>query len=207
MAVETHGIRHVHLMVADHGRSVSFYKDVFGMEIGFRDGNILFLHSPNARDDLALHLAVTDDERARVGSQGGYEHFGITVMDRGQLDDCIALVIAAGGALVDKGEHAPGFPTPTSLTQTGTSSKSNDAQPPLHPRGIARRRRSRVDRRLACKPNPTQPGDAGGYRVLPGYPLLPDALRLCRLRSRPRPVLALWGCHSCLADPGSNAGC
>ena len=110
MAIETLGIRHVHLMVADHGRSISFYEDVFGMEVGFRDGNILFLHSPNGRDDLALHLAVTDDEKARVGLQGGFEHFGITVKDRGQLNECIALVIASGGALIDKGEHAPGIP-------------------------------------------------------------------------------------------------
>jgi len=80
------------------------------MEVGYQDGNILFLHSPNRRDDLALHLAVTDDEKARVGLQGGCEHFGITVKDRGQLDDCIALVTGAGGALVDRGEHAPGTP-------------------------------------------------------------------------------------------------
>jgi catechol 2,3-dioxygenase-like lactoylglutathione lyase family enzyme len=110
MTVETHGIRHVHLLVSDHARSVSFYKDVFGMEVGFQDGNIVFLHSPNGRDDLALHHAVTDDEKARVGSHGGYEHFGITVKDRGKLDECIALVLGAGGTLVDKGEHAPGVP-------------------------------------------------------------------------------------------------
>jgi catechol 2,3-dioxygenase-like lactoylglutathione lyase family enzyme len=78
--------------------------------VGFRDGNILFLHSPNGRDDLALHLAVTGDDMARVGLQGGFEHFGITVKDRGQLDECIALVMASGGALIDKGEHAPGIP-------------------------------------------------------------------------------------------------
>lgn len=110
MAIETLGIRHVHLMVADHGRSVSFYRDVFGMEVDFEEGTILFLHSPNRHDDLALHLAVTDDEKARVGLLGGFEHFGITVKDRARLDECIALVIAAGGALVDKGEHAPGIP-------------------------------------------------------------------------------------------------
>jgi catechol 2,3-dioxygenase-like lactoylglutathione lyase family enzyme len=97
-------------MVRDHERSVRFYRDVFGMEVGFRDGNILFLHSPSQRDDLALHLAVTDSEKARVGDQGGYEHFGITVKERTQLDECIALAIAAGGSLVDKGEHAPGVP-------------------------------------------------------------------------------------------------
>jgi catechol 2,3-dioxygenase-like lactoylglutathione lyase family enzyme len=97
-------------MVGDHKRSVTFYRDVFGMEVGFRDGNILFPHSRTHRDDLALNLAVTNDEKARVGDQGGYEHFGITVKNRSQLDDCIALAIAGGGTLVDKGEHAPGVP-------------------------------------------------------------------------------------------------
>lgn len=110
MAVDTLGIRHVHLLVGDEDRSVSFYRDVFGMEVDFRDGNIVFLQSPGQRDDLALHLAVTEDEKARVGAQGGCEHFGITVRDRGRLDECIALVIASGGGLVDKGEHAPGVP-------------------------------------------------------------------------------------------------
>jgi catechol 2,3-dioxygenase-like lactoylglutathione lyase family enzyme len=110
VAVETRGIRHIHLMVADHGRSVSFYTDVFGMQVGFSDGNILFLHSPNHRDDLALHLAITAEEKSRVGTQGGCEHFGITVKDRGEIDECIALVTASGGALVEKGEHAPGVP-------------------------------------------------------------------------------------------------
>jgi len=113
-------------MVGDHDRSVEFYREVFGMAVGFRDGNILFLHSPSQRDDLALHLAVTDAEKARVGDQGGYEHFGITVKDRTQLDECIALAIAAGGTLVDQGEHAPGCRTPTSPTQTATSSRSDE---------------------------------------------------------------------------------
>jgi catechol 2,3-dioxygenase-like lactoylglutathione lyase family enzyme len=110
MAVETRGIRHVHLLVADHARSVTFYEGVFGMKVGFRDGAILFLRSPNGRDDLALHLAETAEERTRVGQQGGCEHFGITVRDRTQLDAAIALVLEHGGSLVDKGEHAPGVP-------------------------------------------------------------------------------------------------
>jgi catechol 2,3-dioxygenase-like lactoylglutathione lyase family enzyme len=71
MAVETRGIRHIHILVSDHDRSVAFYRDVFGMEVGFRDRDILFLHSPSGRDDLALHLAMTDDEKSRVGVLGG----------------------------------------------------------------------------------------------------------------------------------------
>ncbi len=35
MTIETLGIRHVHLLVSDHARSVAFYKQVFGMEVGF----------------------------------------------------------------------------------------------------------------------------------------------------------------------------
>jgi catechol 2,3-dioxygenase-like lactoylglutathione lyase family enzyme len=110
MAVETLGIRHIHLLVADHERSVAFYQQVFGMEVAFRDGDILFLRSPDGRDDLALHLARTAEERDRVGRHGGFEHFGITVKDRARLDDCIAAALASGGTLVDKGEHAPGVP-------------------------------------------------------------------------------------------------
>jgi len=110
MAIETLGIRHIHLLVSEHARSVAFYNQVFGMEVGFQDGNILFLSSPRGRDSLALHLAESEDERTKVGQQGGYEHFGITVKDRDRLDEAIGLVIEAGGKLVDKGEHAPGIP-------------------------------------------------------------------------------------------------
>lgn len=110
MPVETHGIRHVHLLVADQARAVFFYEHVFAMTVDHRDGDIVFLRSPNGRDHLALQLAVTDGDRARVGTAGGYEHFGITVADRSQLDECIALVTDAGGALVDRGQRGPGVP-------------------------------------------------------------------------------------------------
>jgi catechol 2,3-dioxygenase-like lactoylglutathione lyase family enzyme len=108
--VETRGLRHIHLLVADQNRSVAFYRRVFGMDVSFRDGSIVFLTSPNRLDDLALHQAETDDERARVGQPGGFEHFGITITDRDALDRCISLVLASGGTLIDKGEHAPGVP-------------------------------------------------------------------------------------------------
>jgi hypothetical protein len=36
---ENRGIRDIHLMVGDHDRAVGFCRDVFGMEVGFRDGN------------------------------------------------------------------------------------------------------------------------------------------------------------------------
>jgi catechol 2,3-dioxygenase-like lactoylglutathione lyase family enzyme len=104
------GIRHVHLLVAEHDRAIAFYRDVFGMEERFRDGPIVFLGTPGGDDSLALHLATTDEERERVGQQGGWEHFGIHMPDRSADggDAAVERVKAAGGRLLDRGEHAPG---------------------------------------------------------------------------------------------------
>jgi lactoylglutathione lyase len=110
MAVETRGVRHVHLLVSDLARSVAFYEAAFGMKIAHRDGKILFLGSPGEWDDLALHQATTQEERARVGHRGGFEHFGIPVTDRSRLAEAVAAVEAAGGTLISTGEHAPGVP-------------------------------------------------------------------------------------------------
>jgi len=102
----------VHLLVADLARSIAFYAEAFGMEEQFRDGEIVFMGTPGGGDSLALHLAKTDDERARVGSHGGYEHFGIHLQDRSPaaIDRAVELVAKAGGRLLDRGEHAPGVP-------------------------------------------------------------------------------------------------
>jgi catechol 2,3-dioxygenase-like lactoylglutathione lyase family enzyme len=94
--------------VADLERSLRFYNEAFGMKVKFRDGDdLVFLNTPGTHDSLALHRA---DGGSRVGESGGYEHFGITVIDRNSLDDAIATITAAGGELVEKGEHAPGVP-------------------------------------------------------------------------------------------------
>ena len=105
------GIRHVHLLVGDVERSLAFYREAFGMEEQFRDGSIVFAGTPHGGDSLALHLATTAEDQARVGQQGGYEHFGILVADRSAdgLDEAVRRVEKAGGRLVDRGEHAPGI--------------------------------------------------------------------------------------------------
>jgi len=63
------GIRHVHLLVAEHNRAVAFYTRAFGMAEVFRTGLLVLLGTPGG-DALALHLAGTDEERARAGRQG-----------------------------------------------------------------------------------------------------------------------------------------
>ena len=106
------GIRHVHLLVGALDRSIVFYESAFGMQERFRDGNIVFLSTPDGGDSLALHLATTEAELERVGDQGGYEHFGIHLPDRSTsgIDAVVDVVVNAGGQLIDRGEHAPGVP-------------------------------------------------------------------------------------------------
>jgi catechol 2,3-dioxygenase-like lactoylglutathione lyase family enzyme len=108
----SHGIRHVHLLVNEHDRALAFYKDAFAMQELFRDGPIVFVGTPGGGDSLALHLATTDDERARVGHHGGFEHFGIHLRDRSldSIDEVVRRVEKAGGSLLERGEHAPGVP-------------------------------------------------------------------------------------------------
>src|SRR5205807_46972 len=104
------GISHVHLLVRDTDRAVAFYEQAFGMTVAFTDGDIVFLTTPGGNDSLALHRATSDDDKKRAGTEGGYEHFGMYVLDRTQLEKAIAAVESAGGSLVDRGEHAPGVP-------------------------------------------------------------------------------------------------
>jgi catechol 2,3-dioxygenase-like lactoylglutathione lyase family enzyme len=106
------GIRHVHLLVADSDRAVEFYRKAFGMQERFRDGPIVFVGTPAGGDSLALHQATTGAEHARVGQLGGWEHFGIHVRDRSTagIDAAIERVTAAGGSLLERGQHATGAP-------------------------------------------------------------------------------------------------
>lgn len=104
------GIRHVHLLVADRERAIDFYRSAFNMEFLFEDGPVAFIGTPNGGDSLALHLASTDEERARIGVQGGIEHFGIHLVDRSAraVDAAVQQVLSAGGRLVERGQHTSG---------------------------------------------------------------------------------------------------
>lgn len=103
--IRTQGLTHVHLIVADLERSLRFYQQVFGMQEQFRDGpKMVFLRTPGAVDSITLNERPGDD---RIGS-GGVDHIGFRRAAGQDLDDAIRQVEAAGGRLVERGEHTPG---------------------------------------------------------------------------------------------------
>ena len=102
--IETQGLTHIHLFVADLDRSLRFYREAFGFEEQFRDGpTMVFLRPPNSADSITLN-----EDPDRAGGAGGVDHFGFRLVDSSQLDRAIDEVERAGGRLLDRGEHAPG---------------------------------------------------------------------------------------------------
>jgi catechol 2,3-dioxygenase-like lactoylglutathione lyase family enzyme len=102
--IETEGLTHINLLVADVARAKAFYETVFGFTELFRDGpDLVFLKPPGTNDSITLQASAAASPGA-----GGVDHFGFRLKDKSQLERAIAEVVAAGGALVERGEHAPG---------------------------------------------------------------------------------------------------
>jgi catechol 2,3-dioxygenase-like lactoylglutathione lyase family enzyme len=103
--IETEGLTHMQLTVRDLDRSLRFYGDVFGMTEMFRDGpHMVFVRTPGARDTITLNA----DPDLPAPTQGGIAHFGFRLKDPTQLDAAVAAVEAAGGRLIERGEHPSG---------------------------------------------------------------------------------------------------
>jgi catechol 2,3-dioxygenase-like lactoylglutathione lyase family enzyme len=102
--IETQGLTHINLLVADIQRATIFYETVFGFELMFRDGpGLVFLKPPGTNDTITLQ-----EKPDAAGVTGNIDHFGFRLADKTQLDRAIDEVIKAGGALVERGEHEPG---------------------------------------------------------------------------------------------------
>ena len=107
--IRTEGLTHIHLTVGSLERSLRFYRSVFGMEEQFRSGpHLVFIHTPGSRDTITLNGDPA--EQHRLEQRGGIAHFGFRLVDKNDLDAAIAEVEAAGGRLLDRGEHRPGHP-------------------------------------------------------------------------------------------------
>ena len=89
--------------VRDLDRAIKFYKDAFDLEVGFRNEGIAFVGIPGTETSMGLLL---DPEHAGEGPQ----NVGLHVDHALNRDDVLRDIEAAGGKIVERGEHAPDVP-------------------------------------------------------------------------------------------------
>ena len=105
--ITAEGFNHLHLNVRDLPRSIRFYKEAFGLKVGFSAGPELIFMVPEAGGlSLALHLVKPDEP---VGMAGGFQHFGFK-LSVNDYDRAIEQVEQAGGKLVSRGKHGGQLP-------------------------------------------------------------------------------------------------
>jgi catechol 2,3-dioxygenase-like lactoylglutathione lyase family enzyme len=105
--VRAEGFNHLHLNVRDLARSIGFYKEAFGLKVGFSAGpELIFMVPEGGGHSLALHLVKADEP---VGMAGGFQHFGFK-LDVNDHDRVIKQVERAGGKLVSRGKHGGQHP-------------------------------------------------------------------------------------------------
>ena len=119
--IKSNGVCHTHLVVKDLQRSLHFYTGLFGMrDIGFEDGDLVFLQTPGRQDMLALNPQGTGGypggcasevtrERGLSGVQGGMSHFGFLLVSRQDFEEAIRLAPEFGGQLVTRCDHGGRF--------------------------------------------------------------------------------------------------
>ena len=103
--VETYGLTHISLAVADPQRSLEFYAAVFGVKEYYRDDEQIQVQGPGPHDVLAF-----ERNRKQAGVRAGIDHFGFRLKDAADIDRAVNEVLKAGGKLRRRGEFAPGFP-------------------------------------------------------------------------------------------------
>ncbi len=89
--------------VRDLDRAVRFYQQAFGLEEVFRAEQIVFVGLPGTDSALGLLL-----DAAAAGS--GPQTVGFHVDHAIEAGVAVRDVKAAGGTVVEEGEHAPGVP-------------------------------------------------------------------------------------------------
>jgi catechol 2,3-dioxygenase-like lactoylglutathione lyase family enzyme len=110
--IRTRGLSHVDLAVRDLDRSVGFYGDVFGFEVVRRGPTHAVLQTPAGPGSLALTRNVATTTLPIT-------HFGLHLVDPGDLDTAVSLAVARGATLLSRTSHLVGGATAVLADPTG----------------------------------------------------------------------------------------
>lgn len=114
--IQSRGLAHLHLKVADLERSARFYEKLgFERSATKHDGKMLFLSTPGGGDLLTLsegsNPGEVGDSSSHLGENGGIDHFGFALVDQTTVPDAVEELVAAGATLIEMRDLAPGWPT------------------------------------------------------------------------------------------------
>ncbi len=104
--IDSQGLTHIHIAVSDLERSLTFYRDVFGMQVRYWDGPaMVFLNTPGSDDSITLRQAEAGEP---VGPCEGVGHFGFRLRRKEEFDSAVQHVVQSGGTLLERGEYRSG---------------------------------------------------------------------------------------------------
>ena len=100
------GIGHVHLKVADLGRSLAFYRDVLGFEVTQGYGrDAVFLSAGGYHHHIGLNTWESKGGSPPPAGTTGLYHLAILYPTRGALADALRRLTEAGIALTGAADH------------------------------------------------------------------------------------------------------
>ena len=94
--MDVQGLHHVSLRVADLDRSLGFYRDVLGFDVQAPAEGLAFFSAGDSLIVLKPPLEGTPDGDRFSEYRIGVDHLAFAVTDRGQLEDVVEAVRAAG---------------------------------------------------------------------------------------------------------------
>jgi catechol 2,3-dioxygenase-like lactoylglutathione lyase family enzyme len=102
----TYGLTHLAITVNDVERTLTFYREVFDMEVMYHTEGFIQLTTPGCNDILVFE-EKTDK---LIGESGGIAHFGFRLKNPSDIDVIVNRIIKAGGTVINRGEFVPGSP-------------------------------------------------------------------------------------------------
>src|SRR3954462_7293296 len=104
--IDTWGLTHIALAVADLDRASRFYREIFGAVEVYRQATLVQVQMPGTRDVIVFELRG----RPQGGASGGTARFGFRLKAPADIGAAARARRAAGGPVKSPGEFWPGEP-------------------------------------------------------------------------------------------------
>lgn len=102
--IQTRGLTHIALPVAELERAINFYQALLGARVLLNDGRVAEIGTPGAHDVMTLETKTAEDLRPIT------THIGFRLVEPVDKEELVAAVREAGGTVLESGEFGPGMP-------------------------------------------------------------------------------------------------